>query len=143
MFKPRRPVTRHLRRLQEAEPEESETREVAEFLEGPMVPSIQSSLVHKDDRGKTIITHEEECSFEEVKKKLVFANIEISQLKERERKNAVEKANFKRVKSSWEDGKVSRYEVVGSHAQYFTWTVLAIKEARYVRRVNAKLRTRI
>jgi len=33
--------------------------------------------------------------------------------------------------------------VVSCHAQYFTWTVPAIKEARYIRKVNAKLRAGI
>ena len=45
--------------------------------------------------------------------------------------------------ASWEDGKVPRYEVVGSHAQYFTWNVPAIKKARYIKRINGKLRTKI
>lgn len=98
--------------------------------------------MHKDDRNKAVIT-QEECSFEEVKKKLIYTNLEIAQLKERERKHGVEKATFKIVKSIWEDGKIPRYEVVDSHAQYFTWNVLAIKEARYIRRINGKLRNKI
>lgn len=108
-----------------------------------MAPSETSLQLHKDDRGKAIITQQEEYSFKEVKKKLLSTNLEIAQLNERARKHAIDKANFKRAKASWEDGKVPRYEIVSSDDQYFTWTVPTIKEARYVRRVNGKLRTKI
>lgn len=35
---------------------------------------------------------------------------------------------------------MSNPEIVSSENQYFTWKVLAIKEARFVRKVNAQLR---
>jgi len=72
----------------------------------------------------------------------VSTNLEIAQLKERTRKHVVEKEKFKRVIASWEDGEVPRYEAVCSYHQYFTWIVLAIKELRYIKRVNEKLRTK-
>lgn len=136
-------MTRNLRRLQEVEPEESETTEISKFLEEPLVPLVQPSLIHKDDRNKAVGTQEEECSFEEVKKKLKSANFEIAQLKKRARKHAIEKSNFKRVKSICKDVKVPRHELVDSHAQYFTWTIPAIKKERYIKRINGKLRTKI
>lgn len=37
---------------------------------------------------------------------------------------------------------MSKPEIVSSENQYFTWTVLAIKEARFVRKVNVHLRAR-
>lgn len=136
-------MTRHSKRIQQAQLEASETGEVAELHEGPMVPSETSSQLHKDDRGKEIITQQEECSSEDVKKKLKFANLEIPKLRKTSRKHAIKEANFNKMEALWEDKIISIPKVVSCHAQYFTWTVPATKEARYIRRVNAKLRTRI
>jgi len=108
-----------------------------------VVPSETSSQLHKDDRGKAVITQQEECSFEEVKKKLKLANLEIAKLRRASRKHAMKEANFNKMEALWEDKIVSISEVVSCHAQYFTWTVPTIKEVRYIRRVNTKLRTRI
>jgi len=47
---------------------------------------------------------------------------------------------LKRVKALWEVEKVSKPEIVSSETQYFTWTIRAIKESRFVRRMNAQLR---
>jgi len=58
----------------------------------------------------------------------------------RQRRHAIEKKNFKWVKALWEVEKVSKPEIVSSETQYFTWTVPAIKEAGFVRRMNAQLR---
>lgn len=69
--------------------------------------------------------------------------LEIAKLKERVRKHVIKKENFKRVKASWEDGKVTRYEVMSGHDQYFTWIVPVIKKERYVKKINGKLRTKI
>ena len=76
-------MTRHSKRIQEAQPEASETGEVAELHEGPVVPSETSSQLHKDDRGMAVITQQEECGFEEVKKKLKLANLEIAKLRKK------------------------------------------------------------
>ena len=58
----------------------------------------------------------------------------------RERENVTERTNLKRMKALWEAEKVSKPEIVNSETQYFTWTVPAIKEARFVRRINIQLR---
>jgi len=129
--------------LQEVEPEVSETREISGFCEEPVVPVVQPSLMHEDDRNIVVDTQEEENNFEEVKKKLKLSNLEISQLKKRARKHVIEKANFKGIKAMWEDGKVPKPKVVGRDTQYFTWTIPAINEARYIRMINEKLRTNI
>ena len=68
------------------------------------------------------------------------ANNEISRLRMTSRKHAAEKKDFKRVKALSEVDKVSKPEIVSSETQYFTWTVPTIKEARFVRRINAQLR---
>jgi len=73
---------------------QAQGQHTSEFFEG------SSEAVLHFNSSKTISTQEEECSFEEVKKKLMSANLEIAQLKERARKHAIEKANFKRVKAS-------------------------------------------
>ena len=62
---------------------------------------------------------------------------------EKIRKHVVKEANFNRMEALWEDKKSSIPEVVSCHDQYFTWTIPAIKEERYMRRVNEKLRTSI
>lgn len=143
VFKPRRPVTRQSKRLQEVEPEVSEIGEISGFHEELVVPVMQPSLMHKDDRNRAIDTQEEENNYEEVKKKLKLSNLEIAKLMKRERKHAVEKANFKRMKALWKDGKASKPKVVSRDAQYFTWIVPTIKEARYIRWINDRLRTNI
>ena len=71
--------------IQEAHPEASVTGEVAELHEEPVVPSETSSQLHKNDRGKAVIS-QEEYSFEELKKKLKLANLEISKLRKTSRK---------------------------------------------------------
>ena len=75
VFKLRRPETMHSRKIQEAQPKASETREVVELHEEPVVPSETSSQLHKDERGKAVITQQEESGFEEVKKKSNLANL--------------------------------------------------------------------
>ena len=136
-------MTRHSKGIREAQLEASETGEVAELHEEPVVPSKTSSQLHKDDRGKAVITYQDECGFEEVKKKLNLANLEISKIKKKARKHVFKEANFKKMEALWEDKTVSIPEVVSCHAQYYTWMVPAIKEVRYIRRVNEKLRTGI
>ena len=58
-------------------------------------------------------------------------------------KHAIKEAHFNKMETLWEDKTISIPEVVSCNAQYFTWMVPAIKEVRYIRRVNAKLRARI
>ena len=108
-----------------------------------MVSSETSSQLHKNDKGKAVISQQEECSFEELKKKLKLANLEITKLRKTSRKHEIKEAYFNKMEALWEDKTISIPEVVSCHAQYFTWTVLAIKEARYIRKVNEKLRAGI
>jgi len=75
-----------------------------------------------------------------MEERLRAANKEISRLRMRERRHVSEKIYFKRTNALWEVEKVSKPEIVSSETQYFTWIVLAIKEARFVRRINAQLR---
>lgn len=142
-FKPRRPVTRRSKEIQEAQPEASEIGEVAKLHEGLVVSSETSSKLHKNDRGKAVVSQQEECSFEELKKKLKLANLEISKLRKTSRKHAIKEAYFNKMEALWEDKTISVPKVDSCHAQYFTWMIPTIKEARYIRKVNAKLRTGI
>lgn len=96
--------------------------------------------MHKINRGKVVISQQEKCSFEELEKKLKLANLEISKLKKISKKHAIKEDYFNKMEALWEDKTISIPEVVNFHAQYYTWTVPAIKEARYIRKVNTKLR---
>ena len=62
-----------------------------------------------------------------------LAKFEIARLKKRERKHAIEKVDFNKMKALWEHEKNSKPQVVSRKAQYFTWTLPAIKEERYIR----------
>lgn len=123
-------------------PEASETGEVTKSYEGPVASSETSSQLHKNDRGKAIIS-QEECSFEDLKKKLNLGNLEIAKLRKTSRKHAIKEAYFNKMEAFWEDKTISIPEVVNCHVQYYTWTMPAIKEGRYIRNVNTKLRARI
>ena len=143
VFKPKRPVTRNSKEIQEMLPEASETGEVTKFHERPMGSSKTSSWLHKNDRGKAVISQQEECSFEELKKKLKLANLEIAKLRKTSRKHAIKETYFNKMEALWEDKTISVLEVVNCHAQCYTCTVPAIKEARYIKKVNTKLRAGI
>ena len=54
--------------------------------------------------------------------------------------NAIERSNFERLKGLWELENVSNSESISSQDQFFIWTVPAIKEAKFIRMVNTKLR---
>jgi len=135
-------MRRHSKEIQEALPKTSETWEVEKFHEGPVVLSETSSQLHRNDRAKEIISQQEEGGFK-VKNKLNVENLEITKLRKASRKHAIKEAHFNKMETLWEDKTISIPEVVSCNAQYFTWMVPAIKEVRYIRRVNAKLRARI
>jgi len=59
----------------------------------------------------------------------------------RERRHDVEKIYLKRIRALREVENVSKPEIVSSENQYFTWTIPVFKEAKFVRRINAQLRT--
>ena len=75
-----------------------------------------------------------------LKKKLKLANLEIAKLRKTSRKHAIKEAYFNKMEALWEDKTISIPEVVNFHAQYYTWSVPAIKEAKYISKVNTKLR---
>jgi len=135
-------VTRHSKEIQETLPEASEIGEVKKSHEGPVTPSETSSQLHKDDRGKAVIS-QEEYSVEELKKKLKLANIEIARLKKTSRKHVIKEAHFNKMEALWEDKTISIPEMVDCHAQYYTWSIPAIKEAEFIRKVNTRLRAEI
>ena len=61
-------------------------------------------------------------------------------MRKRARNHSVEKEEFKRKKALWEGQIGSIAETLGSAEQFFTWTFLAIKEAKFVRVINTHLR---
>ena len=107
-----------------------------------MTTSETPSQLHKNDKGKEIIPQGEH-SVEELKKMLKLTNLEIAKLKKASRKHAIKEAHFNKMEALWDDKTIQMLEVVDCHAQYYTWSVPAIKEAKFIRKVNTKLRARI
>ena len=99
-----------------------------------------SSPMLEEDRNRVFNTQREKSSYEEVKDKLRLANIEIDKLKKKVRMHAVERSNFERLRGLWELEKVSNNESISNWDQFFIWTVPTIKEEKFIRIVNIKLR---
>lgn len=137
VFKPRKPLTRQSKKIQKSNVELGKIEEV---------PAVQeelidlSSPISEGEKNKVFPTQTGKTSYEEMEGRLRVANNEIARLRMRARSHATEKTDFKRIKALWEVEKVSKLEIVSSEAQYFTWIVPAIKEARFVRTMNAQLR---
>lgn len=93
------------------------------------------------DKNTVLATQIEKSSYEVMEEGLMAANNEIAKIRVREREHAAERTSFKRMKALWEAEKVSKPEIVSSETQNFTWTILAIKEAKFLRKINAQLRT--
>ena len=72
-----------------------------------------------------------------------LANFEIARLKKAARKFAVKEAYFNQMQARWEDKTFQIPEVVDCNVQFHSWTVPAIKEAQFIRKVNTKLRAGI
>ena len=70
-------------------------------------------------------------------------NIEIAKLKKTSSKHAMKEAHFNKMEALWEDKTISIPEVVNYHPQYYTWSVPAIKEAKFIRKFNTRLRAGI
>ena len=71
------------------------------------------------------------------------AKYEIAKLKKAARKHAAIHAKY--YKTLWEGNAAVEAQlnsVVDGHSQFHTWTVRAIKEAKYIRRINMQLRAR-
>ena len=54
--------------------------------------------------------------------------------------HAEERERFERMKGLWEMEKNPNPELIDSQSQFFIWTLTAIKEAKFIRMVNTKLR---
>jgi len=123
IFKPRRPMTRRFQQVQEALPRTEETGEGTQ-----------------KDTGRTFITVKEN-NLAALKSQLESAKYEIAKLKKAARKHAAIHAKY--YKTLWEGNEAVEAQlnsVVDGHAQFHTWTVPAIKEAKYIRRINMQLR---
>ena len=107
-----------------------------------MTTSETPSQLHKNDKGKAVIP-QEEYSVEELKKKLKLANLEIAKLKKASRKHAIKEAHFNKMEALWEDKTIQIPGVVDCHAQYYTWSIPAIKDAKFITKVNTRLRVGI
>jgi len=92
------------------------------------------------DQNTVPATQIEKASYEVMEERLKAANNEIARLRVRARGHATKRIYFRRMKALWEAKKVSKPEIVNSETQYYSWTVPAIKEAKFVRRINAQLR---
>ena len=99
-----------------------------------------SSPMLEEDINRVSNTQREKSSYEEVKDKLRLENIEIDKLKKKVRMHAVERSNFERMKGLWELEKVSNIDSISSQDQFFIWIVPAIKEEKFIRTVNTKIR---
>jgi len=113
VFKPRRPITRKFKQIQEVPPRADETREVTRPHE-------------RKDKGKTVATQEED-SVEDLKRRLELANFEIARLKKAARKFAVKEAYFNQMQARWEDQTFQISKVVDFSVQFRSWTIPAIK----------------
>ena len=108
--------------------------------------AVQEDLINfpsprlEGDKNRVFSTQTEKASYEEMEERLRADNNEISRLRVRGRMHVAERTNLKRMKVLWEAKKVSKPEIVSSENQYFTWTIPAIKEARFVRKINAQRR---
>ena len=123
IFKPRRPITRRFQQVKEAMPRTEETGE-----------EIQK------DTGKTTIASQE-GNIAAIQRQLESAKYEIAKLKKAARKHAAIHAKY--YKTLWEGNEAVKAQfnsVVDGHEQFHTWIVPAIKEARYIRRINMQLR---
>ena len=137
VFKPRKPLTRQSKKMRESNIELGRIEEAS---------AVQKELIYllsprpEGDKNTVPVTQTERASYEVMEERLKATNNEIARLRVRTRGHGIERVDFKRMKALWEDEKVSKLEIINSVTQYFTWTVPAIKDARFVRRINAHLR---
>ena len=123
IFKPRRPITR--KQVKEALPRTEETGKVS-----------------LKDTSRTVITSQGD-NIATIKSQLEAVKYEIAKLKKDARKHAVIYAKYR--KALWKGSETLENQsnsVVDGHSQFHTWTVPAIREARYIRRINMQLRAR-
>ena len=116
-------MTRRFQQVQEALPRTEETGE-----------EIQK------DTGKIVIASQED-NIAAIQRQLESAKYEIAKFRKAARKHAA--IHEKYYKTLWEGNEAVEAQlnsVVDGHAQFHTWTVPAIKEAKYIRRINIQLR---
>ena len=89
VFKPRRPIIRNFKQVQEVPPGADETGE-------------ETRPCERKDKGKAVAT-QEEGNMEDLKKKLGSANLEIARLKKATKKFALKEAYFNQMQARWED----------------------------------------
>ena len=82
----------------------------------------------EEDRNRVFNIQKEKSNHEDAKDKLRLENNEIDKLKKKVRVHAEERANFERMKGLWEMEKNPNPELIDSQAQFFIWTLPAIKE---------------
>jgi len=126
VFKPRKPITRKFKQVQEVPPRADKTREETRSHE-------------RKDKGKTFAT-QKEGNVENLKRRLESTNFEIDRLKKAARKFAAKEAYFNQMQARWEDQTFQIPEVVDFNVQFRSWTTPAIKEAQFIRKVNINLR---
>lgn len=108
---------------------------------------VQETLPRIEETGeetqknasKTTITSQGD-NIAAIKSQLETAKYEIAKLKKAARKHAVIHAEYS--KALWKGSETLESQlnsVVDGHAQFHTWTVPAIKEAKYIRRINMQL----
>jgi len=129
VFKPRRPITRKFKQVQQVPPRADDTGE-------------ETWPHERRDKGKTVAT-QEEGNVEELKKKLGLENLEIARLKKAARKFVVKEAYFNQMQARWEDKTFQILEVVDCNVQFLSWTIPTIKEVQFIRKVNTNLRSGI
>ena len=99
-----------------------------------------SSPIVEHAASRKMKEKEEVTECQHLEEKLRLANQEIAMMRKRARKHSVEKTEFKKMKELWEGQSGSRSEIPSSAEQFFTWTVPAIKEEKFVRVINTHLR---
>lgn len=68
---------------------------------------------------------------------------EIARLKKASSKFSIKEAYFNQMQARWEDKTFPILEVADCNVQFRSWTVPAIKEAQFIRKVNTNLRAGI
>ena len=96
----------------------------------------------RKDKGKSVAIQEED-SVEDLKRKLEMTNFEIARLKKATKKFAAKEAYFNQMQAWWEDQTFKIPKLVDCNVQFLSWTIPAIKEAQFIRKINTNLRSRI
>jgi len=96
VFKPRKPLTRQSKKMQESNIELGKIEEASVVQEELINLSLP---MPEGDKNRDFSTQTEKTSYEEMEKRLRADNNEIARLRMRERRHAAEKTYFKRIKA--------------------------------------------